>query len=529
MRTFRDLYNKIMGSRCQNVSLRRRMIRYLLGMLLLAVGVLILILAGCGLILNAEDRMAEALQSQLESVSAKMEDEVEDLEGYALNLARQLSRSMEYQMEHGDFSAAEFNDSAEKLLELQRAFYGDLNATLLMSGSSGAFAVTDATVNTGLEESSHSRSGLYLRANNIGRSVRIVPDPVLFRGSAEIAREKGLELHSRWNLEFDVNLLPEWGKMMGQDGNVAGEILWTEKMRLRDTWEDVLLLCTPIKGSMGNAYGICGLELSELFFREKYPAQESDFGTMITLIATLEDEELHVERGMLGDAEGTWLEGMETLSRKAGKKFQTFTSGRGDFLGVMKDINLPVADGKRWVAAILVPQNSGISYIRKSRWMLMAAAVFFSALMLIMVAHASKRFVRPILQVLDDIKGKRQGDEATGRPIAELEELKSFLTSRRENQKLEQLPENIEEMLREFKRRVETLTPTERTLLNYYTEDFSLEEIAEKMFISIGTAKKHNTNLNRKLDISSRSQLMVYVELFKRCDRLDDIKKQTTT
>ena len=85
------------------------------------------------------------------------------------------------------------------------------------------------------------------------------------------------------------------------------------------------------------------------------------------------------------------------------------------------------------------------------------------------------------------------------------------------------LPSDIEELFVEFEKRVKTLTPTEHTVLQYYIEGLTLEEIAEKSYISINTAKKHNTNLNKKLGISSRDELQLYIELFRRGNRLEEI------
>ena len=39
----------------------------------------------------------------------------------------------------------------------------------------------------------------------------------------------------------------------------------------------------------------------------------------------------------------------------------------------------------------------------------------------------------------------------------------------------------------------------------------------------MATAKKHNTNINRKLGVTSREELMLYIDLFRRCGRLDEI------
>lgn len=85
------------------------------------------------------------------------------------------------------------------------------------------------------------------------------------------------------------------------------------------------------------------------------------------------------------------------------------------------------------------------------------------------------------------------------------------------------LAPNIEELLSGFRDRVQTLTPMERTVLQYYIDGCSLEEVAARAYISVATAKKHNTNINRKLGVTSREELMLYIDLFRRCGRLDEI------
>ena len=85
------------------------------------------------------------------------------------------------------------------------------------------------------------------------------------------------------------------------------------------------------------------------------------------------------------------------------------------------------------------------------------------------------------------------------------------------------LPPNIEELLSGFRGRVQTLTPMERTVLQYYIDGCSLEEVAARAYISVSTAKKHNTNINRKLGVTPREELMLYIDLFRRCGRLDEI------
>ena len=63
----------------------------------------------------------------------------------------------------------------------------------------------------------------------------------------------------------------------------------------------------------------------------------------------------------------------------------------------------------------------------------------------------------------------------------------------------------------------------ERTVLQYYIDGYKIEEIAARAFISVNTAKKHNTNINRKLGVTTREELMLYIDLFRRCGRLEQI------
>ena len=85
------------------------------------------------------------------------------------------------------------------------------------------------------------------------------------------------------------------------------------------------------------------------------------------------------------------------------------------------------------------------------------------------------------------------------------------------------LPPDIESLFKNFSERVTTLTVSERVILQYYIDGYSLEEAAAELFISVNTARKHSSNLRRKLEIGSKEELCLYIELFRRAGRLDEI------
>ena len=85
------------------------------------------------------------------------------------------------------------------------------------------------------------------------------------------------------------------------------------------------------------------------------------------------------------------------------------------------------------------------------------------------------------------------------------------------------LPPDMEELLRSFAEKARTLSSAERRILNYYMDGHETADIPELAFISIHTVKKHNRSIYQKLEVASRDELMLYIELFRCCDRLHEL------
>jgi len=85
------------------------------------------------------------------------------------------------------------------------------------------------------------------------------------------------------------------------------------------------------------------------------------------------------------------------------------------------------------------------------------------------------------------------------------------------------LPPNMEAMFRSFAEKVKALTAAERRILDYYIAGHDITDIPDLAYISIHTVKKHNHSIYQKLEIASRDELMLYIELFRCCNRLDEL------
>jgi two-component system NarL family response regulator len=55
------------------------------------------------------------------------------------------------------------------------------------------------------------------------------------------------------------------------------------------------------------------------------------------------------------------------------------------------------------------------------------------------------------------------------------------------------------------------LTPREREVLGLIGEEYSNQQIADKLFIEVGTVKNHVHNILKKLDVSSRHEAAAYL------------------
>ena len=349
---------------------------------------------------------------------------------------------------------------------------------------------------------------------------------VFFRGNAYIARAEQVQLHNRWNLEFDTSALSGYEQIMKFKGNrLAESCLWTDRLKLKDTWEDVQLLYVPVLDSTGKVRGLCGMEMSNLYFRLSYPMVEGSYGNMVTVVAPMDEKgKIYLDKAMFGDTKDTHLSPTGTMTVKNGKHYNTYSAAFRKYIGRHELLNLKSCNGMPLAVLTLMSEANYEKLTAENRRAWITGTLIFLFLLLLLSITMSNRFVKPILRSLKALQDDTLTDgNLSG--ISEVDALVDFMQTKRNTEKLENggIPPNIEEMLEAFALRVETLTPAERKVLQYYIEGYTIQEIASLLYISIGTARKHNTNMNRKLGITAREELMLYIDLFRKCNQLDKL------
>ena len=494
----------------------RELRAYWVSMILVVFAAVILLLSVAGAFSQNDEQLHEVMELHLQNTQDNLAGHLDRLTAQSLNLSKELSREIEGVLVQEGISLQEVNNDPERLLKLQQVMYPLVNATLQTANCNGAYVILDATANTTLPVSDHSRSGLHLRYSNLSASSPVTPTVVYFRGIPDIARQKELELHNRWNLEFDTDQIP---------GCRAESYFWSRRIDLKDTWESAMLLCVPIVGSDGTVYGICGVEISALYFQLSYPAVDGQFGSAVTVLAPIQDSRLLLSDGLVGSVNGTYLDGQETLVIHQGRYYNEYDASSERYIGLHRTI--PISKGETentaWAVAIMIPQDSYAAYTAEVQWVI--AALGLLMVLLAISFFLARRFVRPITDSLKRFQQEGLPEQGLSSGISEVDELAEFLNARARNQRLEQgeLPPNIAELFDQFVERKDLLTEAERNILRYYIDGHEIADIPDLAFISMSTVRKHNRSIYEKLGVASRDELMLYIDLLRRCGRLQEL------
>ena len=512
----------------QSVGMQRKLMLYWVTMILVIFAAVILLLSIAGAFSRDDEQLHEVMELHLNNTQDALEKHLEYLTAQSWKLSKELSREIEGALVQQGISLQEVNDDPERLLELQQIMYPLVNTTLQTANCNGAYVILDATANTALAAADHSRSGIHLRYSNLSASRPVAATVVYFRGIPDIARQKDLELHNRWNLEFDTQRIPGCRELMDAPLSRPGErYFWTHRINLKDTWESAMLLCVPVVGSDGTVYGVCGVELSALYFQFSYPPVEGQFGSAVTVLAPVQDGRFLLSDGLVGGVNGTYLDGQEHLVIHQGRYYNEYDTGTERYIGLHQTISISKGDTEDtlWAVAILIPQDSYAAYTADVQRAWVIAALGLLLVLLALSFFLARRFVRPITDSLKRFQQEGLPEQGLSSGISEVDELAEFLNARARNQRLEQgeLPPNIAELFDQFVARKDLLTEAERNILRYYMDGHEIGEIPDLAFISMSTVRKHNRSIYEKLGVASRDELMLYIDLLRRCGRLQEL------
>ena len=141
-----------------------------------------------------------------------------------------------------------------------------------------------------------------------------------------------------------------------------------------------------------------------------------------------------------------------------------------------------------------------------------------------------------ITHIIENIRAIQSGEfndeQKTG--YTEIDYLLSYVTELKNEQHTDstasgrEVPEGVNEIFDTFIAQVKTLTEAEYNIFRLYMEGHQIVEIPELAFISMSTVRKHNRSIYEKLGVSSRDEMMLYIDLLTKCGRIDELKREQT-
>lgn len=505
-------------------------------LVLFTVLLLLLLLNVFGVIHPAEDELAQTLTQQLDYSADQISSSMEHLAAQALSL----SETLQSLVEDTGVPFDELEGDQEALLALQMAAYAPLCDHMRRSNCSGAFYFLNTTVNDTLEDTYYN--GIYLKYANLSSDTTVRNSVRMYRGSAHVARENGIKLHSTWENETQEGTFPQLEAVMRPKlGESAAKYLLTTVYKLPDTWERVRFLCVPVKDAQGRVLGVCGYEISDLYFQFSYQTADGELSHAVCALLTEDDS------GYAGQVAGNRsgyapdLDGSLTVSQQG--QFSLVSNARSSFVGRMKDVD--IGQSRHMVAALLPDSIYSTSvHQQQSKTILLLVTVSVLAVGLSIVM--GRQYVTPLLRSMEQVKNA-QFDSSDSR-IPEVNELFDYLAQRdrinesmldelrreqvdtqaslahlqtehdRLQDRLQQLAQSKKdevypEEYTYFQQGIEDLSEKERAVFDCYLKDMTTKESAATLGISEDGVRYHNKNIYAKLGVKGLKQLRMFISI----------------
>lgn len=473
--------------------------------------------------------MAESqrmFENELLHTSQDISQQYGELSIQAIEFSKELSRSIENKTTKLGIPVSDLQEHPEILEEV---ISSELDRTLFClhrSKSSGVFFILNATINPALDNANNSRAGLYIKNMEPNILSSSSPTIIILRGIPSISRNNSLSLHAQWKMEFDVSdapyyHLPTNAARTNRDLPLSRLYYWSPKLTFPDTSEEVMLCSVPLIDSQGNVFGVCGIEVSAMLFKLTHMPNNNIYPRLFCVLSPITEGTIQFQQSVFaGGFSARNISANNNVLRVSDNRrsFYSYKQNQdSSFLGIHTPVNLyPKGSAfcdEQWVTAIMVPEDDLVSSITKLNLSLIGLLMILIILGIIASYILSQRYLKPITEGLDMIKSTDLS-AAPRTKIAEIDDLISFLAAHNEELYERARQENLSlTILDEFAENIKTLSPAERSVFVLYAQDHNAKEIAEILCLSINTIKTHTKRVYTKLNVTSREELLLYVNM----------------
>ena len=411
-------------------SLRSRFVYYLASLFLVGVTSLLLLLNAIGILQPLNYDLERFMDYELDAHTNDIKRQLDSLAAHNTDLSQQLANEIEQTMYMFGLGTdfAKLNDNPQVLSAIQERSYNVLTSKMQQSPCSGVLYLVDASINTKMPSKTYN--GMFLKYTNIHSENTLFNEICMFRGSPELARQKNISLYSTWQLELDTNAFPQTTQLLQGEPD-SPDFLLTDVARLRESWERSRLFVMPIISSSGKAIGLCGFEISSVYFQQR--TRNADYKGYPLITAILDKKNDTQYSGQLSSS--AW-QSDALLNFSKDKDYVYFTSGNYGFIGKMQSLDI---GGTEHQIAVLLPHESYDALLAQARWRLALMLSFLLVLSIGSCYFLSKKYVEPIISDLQQLQSNP--DAAPQSNLLEINQFFDFLQSKSQQQeeKLRQL------------------------------------------------------------------------------------------
>jgi DNA-binding CsgD family transcriptional regulator len=470
----------------------------------------------------------ELIKSELERSSQEISEQFGDLSVQAVDFSRELSKQLEQELNQMHLTMSELSEHPDQLEALISTVYDLTFFSLQRSKCSGAFLILDTTVNPSLKNAENSRAGLYIKNMEPNIISSSSPTITILRGFPSIGRENSIDLHTQWSMEFDISdadyyTVPIKAALDNNQLSLSRLYYWSSPVTLPGTSEEVMLCTVPLIDSKHNVYGVCGFDISEMLFKLSHMPYNHTYSRMFCTLSPISGNSLDIRRSMIAGGYSVKYLSEEDTTLKVVPDSDSFTTygkeNKNLYLGYHNPIQLYPENspfsGENWVTAVLVPKDDIVNSIIRLNLVLISLLGLLVTLGIIISIVFSNKYLKPISDGIEIIKSSDPG-EAPKTNVQEIDDLIHYLSlyKKEVNRKAEQDKYQLS-VLEQFVEKTKTLTPAERLVFNLCVQGLSAKEIADQMFLSINTIKTHNKRIYAKLNVASKEELLLYINMLK--------------
>jgi len=498
--------------------------------LVLLLGVLaILFTSGVFIQESSKSESEKLIANKLSYASRHISAHYGRLSVQAIQFSHDLSQSIENSLQEKGLSVIDLPEHPQLLEEILAQEYDQALSALQSSQSSGVFIILDATFNPRPKNANTSRAGLYLKNMEPDILSSSSPTILLLRGYPDIARHSSVSPHAQWNMEFDISEAPYYKLPMEQAArhdvlSLSRFCYWSSAFTLPETREEIMLCSVPLIDSRGNVFGVCGFEVSSRLFKLEHMPDQSDYSRIFFMLAPLSGNKLDTSGAMFsGDYSEHHLFRNDPFLHieEKSSSFSRYTAAGGNsFLGFHTTVKLYPQDtvfvDEVWTVSMMVPSedvegSKSTFNLRLALWL--TFLLFFG---IVLSYYLSRYYIIPVTRGLDMIKSESFNKTHKTR-VTEIDELIEPLSAQRQigNQGKYQEEDLSSAVLSSFISKIKTLSRAERAVLNLYAQGYNAKEIAGTLHLSINTIKTHTKRIYTKLEVSSRKELLLLVNMLK--------------